>query len=496
MLCVVIHGPTFEEAHQQLAKAVACADLAELRLDCFEHLELADLRNLRSHFSIPMIFTLRNASQGGNYPHAEEKRLADMRLLATLGPEYLDLEKDVAPHFIEEISFQHPGIKLILSYHHFSETPEDLEGLYREMQQIPAFYYKLAVTPQSSLDVIRLLCWKQKSDAKLIAISMGPLGQIGRIIGPVLGCPITYASLDPDRTIAPGQLSVGTLLDQYHFRSLNAETGLYGLIGDPVDQSISEVTHNHLMTVGDLHAVYVKIQVKPSELAQFLHFARQLPFRGLSVTMPLKEYVLAHLDAIDPHANAIGAVNTLLFEEGKIYGFNTDGVGALNAIEHECSVKNKHLVLIGAGGSAKAIAHEALRRGAHVTIVNRDVTRANELAVRLQCNGKGLESMAECIKEGYDVLINCTPSPLPISPDFIIPQTVVMDIKTKPKDTPFLQHAVEKKCRIIYGYQMFVEQAIGQFHLWFKDRVDAQTCRTSLQNKSLECLSKQFNHLP
>src|ERR1700722_13058623 len=114
MICVVIKGPTFQEAHRQISKALAYADLVELRLDGFTGLEVAALKRLRSHFSLPMIFTLRSQIQGGSYAQSEENRLADIHSLAALKPEYLDLENHISPRFIEEISSQFPEIKLIL----------------------------------------------------------------------------------------------------------------------------------------------------------------------------------------------------------------------------------------------------------------------------------------------------------------------------------------------------------------------------------------------
>ena len=492
MICVVINGPTFQEAYRQISKALAYADLVELRLDCFTLLDLAALKCLRTHFSIPMIFTLRSQMQGGSYTQAEESRLADIRCLVALKPEYLDLENHVSPCFIEEISSKCPGIKLILSYHNFAETPEDLEGLYREMQKSPAFFYKIAVTACHCLDALRLVCWAKKSDDKLIAISMGSYGQVSRILGPVLGCPITYAALEEDQKSAPGQLSAQKLIELYHHYSLNPHSAIYGLIGDPVDQSISDETHNSLIAACGLDAVYVKIQVRPSELPDFFQFAKQLPFRGLSVTMPLKEHILPFLDGIEPQARDSGAVNTLLFEEGKIFGFNTDGAGALNAIEKKYQVKGKRIVIIGAGGATRAIAYEALRRGSLVTIVNRDAEKALQISRSLSCSGNGLEYMAACAEAGYDILINCTPVPLPISSDYILPQAIVMDIKTNPKETAFLKYAMEKGCRIIYGYQMFIEQALGQFNLWFKDRIAIQESREILEKKAIESLEDMF----
>lgn len=487
MICVVIKGPTLIETHQQISEALAYADIVELRLDGFLELDVEALKILRSHFSIPMIFTLRSQQQGGHYTQSEENRLTDIRRLAVLKPEYLDLENHVPSDFIEELSLQYPQIKLILSYHNFTETPENLEGIFQEMQKTPASFYKIAVTAQNCLDAMRLLCWTKNSPKKLIAISMGSHGQISRILAPVMECPITYVSLDENQKSAPGQLSAKTLIEQYHYHSLNPCTALYGLIGDPVDLSISDETHNAFMAACDLDAVYVKIQVKAFELSAFLQYAKRLPFHGLSVTMPLKELVMPFLDEVAPQALAIGAVNTLLFEEDRIFGCNTDGIGALNAIERECQVHDKRIVIIGAGGASKAIAFEAQRRGGLVTIINRNAEKALQIAQSLSCVGQGLDYMPTCSKEGYDILINCTPVSPPSIFNEMLPQAIAMDIVTNPKETEFLKNATAKGCRIIYGYRMFIEQALGQFNFWFKD-IDMVESRKILEKKALDIL--------
>jgi 3-dehydroquinate dehydratase/shikimate dehydrogenase len=493
MLCVIIKGPSIEEAHQQIVNALEQADIVELRLDYFDRLDLSSLETLRLQYSIPMIFSLRSQLQGGNYSQTEEKRLADIEQLAALKPDYLDLENFIAPDFVSKISSQFPEIKIILSTHNCEETPDDenLEKLYLDMKKIPAFFYKIAVTARHPSDPLRLLSWAKKFDKKLIAISMGMDGQISRILGPMFGNPVTYAALDENQQSAPGQLTAQLLLNRYRHHSLNPLTRIYGLIGNPVEPSISDETHNGLIAACGLDAVYLKINVRPSELADFLKLAKQLPFSGLSVTMPLKEYIIPCLDEINPQADAIGAVNTLLFENGNIIGFNTDGIGALNAIENICPVQGKRIVMIGAGGAAKAIAYEAIRRGGKVIILNRDAQKAVQMAESFSCEGKGLEEMAACAESGYDILINSTPSPLPIDPAHILPQAIVMDIKTKPKDTLFLKHAKEKGCRVIYGYQMFIEQAIGQFHLWFNTHIQAKDWTKLLKDKVVEAIENK-----
>lgn len=489
MICVVITGPTYEKVFEQLTKASTVANLVELRIDCFGSLDLEALKTLRSSFSIPMIFTLRSFSQGGQYCLSEEKRLQDIRNLLKIEPEYFDIETHVPLSFIQEVSLLYPKVKLILSYHNFSETPQDLQLLYQKMKKTPAHFYKIAVMAKTRIDAWQLIDWANQLDPKLIAISMGEYGQISRILAPILGCPFTYAAIDEDQKSAPGQLTAKLLQEQYHHHFLNSDTKVYGLIGDPVVHSISDVTHNSLIKAFGFNAVYIKIQVEVNELADFLQCAKKIPILGLSVTTPLKEHILPHLDQIDSKALKIGAVNTLVFKKGKIFGYNTDSIGALSAIEEQMLVQGKQIIILGAGGAAKAIAYEASARGAKVTIVNRDFSKGMQVAKNLQCASQDLTNISTCYQEGYDVIINSTPMPMPISSDYILSNALVMDIVTKPKETLFLKQAKEKGCQVVYGYQMFVEQALGQFQYWFKRHFDIQKARNILNKKALECLS-------
>lgn len=482
MICIVIKGPSYLDAFKQISQAIHNADLIELRLDCFESIDFDELRSLRSSFSIPMIFTIRCKQQGGNYHNTEKERLHTLKQLATLEPEYLDLENTVPQDIVEEITSKHSKIKIILSYHDFSKTPDDLNAILHSMQKTKAAFYKIAVMAQSSNDALQLLCWAKKTPENVIAISMGIHGQISRILVPIIGGHWTYATLDDDQQTAPGQLTASTLIERYNYRSLTPSTHLLGLIGDPVSLSVSDITHNALMHSFNLNSVYIKMVVKPEELQQFLQLAKELPFLGLSVTMPLKEHIIPLIDSLENSAKNIGAVNTLQFTNGKIKGYNTDALGALNALESFSKVKGKRLVIIGAGGSAKAIAYEAVQRGALVTIVNRDKTKAEKLSKTLSCNAVGIDEMSHCAQNGYDILINSTPSDMPIDSIDILPHTFVMDIKTRPLNTTLLNEARKKGCHIVYGYRMFVEQAVAQFHIWFHDAINLDDIKTELQN--------------
>lgn len=333
-----------------------------------------------------------------------------------------------------------PGAPLIISYHNFEETPTDLEAILSLLQAREASFYKIATMAHSTLDALRMLEFVSLHP-KVIGICMGPLGQITRILAPVFGTPLMYASMDELSPV--GQVPLETLLNTYHFRNLHPQTPLFGLIGDPIDASIGHLFHNATMK----EAVYVKMAVKPSELGSFLAYAKKLNFRGLSVTMPLKEAVIPYLDAIDPEAEKMGAVNTLLFQEGKIKGFNTDGKGALAALGN---IIGKKIVIIGAGGASKAIAYALRAARAKVTVANRT---PKEGAVLLNQ-----------IPGDYDILINTTPHPMPIDPSKIIPGSTVMDIAIK--QTTLLQESLAKGCVCISGYPLYLHQAMEQQRIW------------------------------
>lgn len=485
MICAVIRGPTLQEASEQIAIAKPHAALFELRLDYFSTLDLTQLKEVCASLHKPWILTLRKSDQGGCYKKSETERYRQIEELLKLQPDYLDLELGTCRNFIQKTLLEHPRVKLMLSYHDFSNTPDEkaLNTLYETLKAVPAYYYKLAFQALSSLDALRLLVWsKEKNDGRFIAISMGEHAVFSRPISSIIGCPIHYASAGALKENPLGQLTAQLSHERYHVPALSSKSSIYALIGDPIDGSMGDITHNAVFRSIGEDALYVKIRLKEDELEAFLELARMLPFKGISVTMPLKEKILSLLDECEKEAQKIGAVNTLSFCQGKISGKNTDGFGAINALEEYGPLQGKQIAILGAGGSARAIAYEALKRGAKVAILNRTTQRAIDLASSLNCYGCGLDE-----KIPYDILINTTPSndPLGLPP---LPNTLVMDIKSKTIDGPFLDHARKQGCRIVLGYRMFVEQALGQFDTWLPNRFSFQngkellekTCRTIL----------------
>jgi shikimate dehydrogenase len=204
------------------------------------------------------------------------------------------------------------------------------------------------------------------------------------------------------------------------------------------------------------------MHIEEAELPFFFPLAHTLGFKGLSVTMPLKEKVLPFVYRSDAVVTEAKATNTLVLLEGKIFATNVDGVGAIDAIEKHILIKNKKIVILGAGGSAAAIAHEAKKRGATVHIANRTEDRVKNLALRIGCTFSNLDTFPS----NYDILINATSHPMPINKNQIIPYSYTMDITYKPRETLFLEEAKKLNCKIIYGEEMFVMQAEKQNSLW------------------------------
>ncbi len=318
----------------------------------------------------------------------------------------------------------------IHAVHDFDKTPDDLPALLTQMRKTPADYYKIAAMAKSGVDLLRMLELSQQNP-DLIAISMGEIGQASRVLAPVLGSPLTYAPLSEEESNAPGQIPLPDLLSIYNFRALNRQTKIYALLGNPVLHSMGHIFHNKIFREEKKNCVYVKIPLNKSELSPFLAQIKNLPFFGFSITMPLKTMILPFLDEIDPEASAIGAVNTVVIHEGELYGYNTDGKGALDALG---DVEGKKLTLIGKGGAAKAIAFEAVKRGGKI------------------------------VKDNYDILINCTPNPMPMLREDLLPKTTVMDLSLK--QTTLLQEALAKGCRVLNGIPMYVRQALAQQALW------------------------------
>ena len=253
---------------------------------------------------------------------------------------------------------------------------------------------------------------------------------------------------------------------------INGHTQLFGIIGDPVEHSLSPVMHNAAFAHLGVNGVYVPM--RPSDLADGFRGLRSLGFIGVSVTVPFKVAIMDFLDTIDPVARKIGAVNTLLFERTKsgIYckGSNTDWLGSNQALTETLDPIGRTILIIGAGGAAKAVGFGLIEAGATVLITNRTESKGWELAAQLNCRFVPLGELAAV---QADALINTTSvgmaphiEAIPIAPELVSHFPVVMDIVYAPLETRLLREAALRGCRTIDGLKMLQYQGAAQFALW------------------------------
>ncbi len=250
--------------------------------------------------------------------------------------------------------------------------------------------------------------------------------------------------------------------------TIDTETKIYGVLGHPVGHSLSPTMHNAAFKQLGINAVYLAFDVE--DIAAAITSLRVLAVKGASVTIPHKQEVMKHLDVIDPIADKIGAVNTIVARNGKLWGHNTDCNGAIEALLAQTPLDGRRAVVLGAGGAARAIAVGLQSHGCRVTIVNRTIERGWRLAEDL--NAKFIP-LADFNSSDCDILINTTSvgmSPntgtMPIPARLFAKSMVVMDVIYNPLETKFLQTAAAKGCRTIDGVAMFVNQGALQFELW------------------------------
>jgi 3-dehydroquinate dehydratase/shikimate dehydrogenase len=352
------------------------------------------------------------------------------------------------------------------------ETPIDLNAVYDAIVHFKPDVVKIATHARSSLDSFRMFTVAKRANSEqqsIVALCMGQRGQITRTFSPMIENHFTFASLNQKTQTVSHQIPAESLLQTYRLRSLTPKSARYALIGNPVSHSIGHHFHNACFEERVIDAVYEKIQLEPDELGAFFQSLQTFPFAGLSVTMPLKEEIFRYMHEVDPKAQAIGAINTVVFKNGRAIGYNTDGVGALDAIEEKRVVSGQRLVVVGAGGSAKAIVYESVQRGAEVTVVNRDGEKAERLARRYQCAWAPLEQLSAVLKNGYDILVHSTSVGMtPNDEQTVVKKTelhkqaVVMDVVSSPLHTRLLQDAKEVGAQTINGKEMFYRQAQAQ----------------------------------
>lgn len=246
-------------------------------------------------------------------------------------------------------------------------------------------------------------------------------------------------------------------------------TAVCGVILHPASHSRSPAMHNAAYRALGLDAVFVAFDVPPAGLRDSIAGARALGIRQLAVSIPHKQAVMEHLDAVDETARRIGAVNTVTRRDGRLVGSNTDWLGLARALERETVLEGRRAVVLGAGGTARAAVYALVARGARVTVLNKTEPRAGELAAELGAEASG--GLAALAGLDWDILVNTTPVGLrsdasPVPAEAIRPATLVFDAVYDPPETRLLRDAQARGARTVGGKWMLVEQALEQIRTW------------------------------
>jgi len=541
------------------------ADLVEFRidelfsgsLDAHGNLDAREVNavlRLVAASPLPCIVTCRSAAEGGHYDGDDAARVSLYERLGTAGqsrqldapsiggvtdehpPRYLDIELATYTRSANlrqkvNLAVDHPRQQrdvrtgLILSLHDFTGRLADLMRRVTHMSlEDAASVVKIAFHARSVRDNLELfdLLAENAAGKPMIALAMGPFGLLSRVLAPKFGAMLTFASLRRQSATAPGQPTLDDLLNTYRFRAICPRTRVLGIVGWPLEHSLSPTVHNAglealMPDTWDtseiarcVDAVYVPLPVpdgyepfKASLSALIDH--RRLDFHGCSVTLPHKQNLVRlareRIDAgddsclwtIDEVSQACGAANTLVVTrspDGQATHanvVNTDAPAAVASLTRAIgNLSGRWVAIIGAGGVARAVAAGLMQAGAHVTVINRTPDHAQAMATELGASepllraGGTIKASAHDIlaTQRFEALINATPLGMSGGPDpkgvpidvkafaAASPEAAVMDTVYRPLQTPLLLQASQAGLKTIDGVDMFVRQAGLQFSAW------------------------------
>jgi len=464
------------EANQIAEKAeflVRDNPFLEFRLDYLSKPGLAlprIKRFLESHPGTMVIATCRRAVSGGKFRGSIDSQLDLLGKAAAAGCQLLDVELQTAskckPAQMQKLRTR---AALILSFLDFRATRK-LDETLAKMLAYSADFYKVVSTATTLADNIAMIKFlaRQGDRHSLVGMCMGEQGIISRVLGVRAGSVFTFASAVAGEETAPGQVTAQELRNVYRIEQVDVATRVYAVVGDPIAHSLSPAIMNAAFRRENVNAVYLALHAK--SLKDLLTCVREIPIHGISVTMPYKEAILPHLDNTDAHTSKIGACNTVVrAQDGKLYGFNTDAAGIVRPLERRLNtLEGARILVIGAGGAARAAVFGLKERGSEVYVLNRTAAPAKKLAHQARAR---IVKRADLKKLAFDVIINATPvgmgngreSPLQ---EQEINARYVFDMIYDPAETRFLKFAKERGAQIIPGIEMFVHQAARQFEIW------------------------------
>jgi len=473
-ICVAVIGSTAAEMLEKANAVVKETSFLEFRIDYLEKPLLA-LPKLKQFFqdntAATGIATCRRTANGGKFSGNVAAEIEILSKAAAAGFHLVDVELESVEAMKkgELQKLRDTGIALIISHHDFAAT-KDLEGIYNRIAPFHPDFVKIVPTAKTLSDNVTLMRFieRMEDQANIVGLCMGDAGIISRVLGLRAGSAFTFAAASVGEETGPGQIAARTLIETYRIDQVDAATKVYGVAGNPIRSSLSPIMMNTAFRRETVNAVYLALQAtKLNDLLKLIH---EIPIQGLSVTMPLKQEIMDHLEKTDPLSAKIGACNTVLrAQDGKLYGFNTDVAGITGPLEKRMSLRGAKILVLGAGGAARAAVFGLRDKGAEVFILNRTSETAQKLA--RQSGAKTIKKDAVA-KTQFDAIVNATPVGMAgIKANQILEAKdlntkLVFDLVYNPLETPLLRLARQKGIPIITGIEMFVQQGARQFEIF------------------------------
>src|SRR5712692_5105634 len=444
---------------------------------------------LKQHPECIILATCRRHQNHGKFNGSVEEQLRILDLAVHAGAQAIDIEIETAEAAAEKLSAFRGRAQIIISYHNFETTPP-LDALVKRMTRLPADGYKIVTTARKPSDNARVLALaRAHTRTPLVILAVGELGFPTRVLSPAFGGLYTYAAPLATQGTAAGQVSARMLRHLYRIEKISRMAKVYGVIADPIRHSISPAVHNRAFQARRIDAVYLPFLVSPLQLRDFFVLADKVPIAGFSVTIPHKQKVIRYLDAVDPLARRIGAVNTVWRKAGKWRGANTDAEAVLVPLSRHVRPSKASVLIVGNGGAARGAACALIDAGAKVAIVGRNPDRVRALS-RICGAEPMLREQAE--QRQFDALIHATPLGMfpHVNECFFngkIPAGIVFDMVYNPLETVLIRRAREQNKSVVPGIEMFIEQAIRQFEIWTGESAP----RSVMEKAALEALEQK-----
>jgi 3-dehydroquinate dehydratase/shikimate dehydrogenase len=454
------------------------ADLVELRLDLVDRPDVAAAlagRRCRA------VVTCRAPWEGGRFQGSEEERRRVLAAAIDSDAEYVDLEWRGG---FDDLIARRGGHGVVLSWHHDGPPPPDLGDRYRAMRGAGADVVKVATAATRLSHMLPLLDLGRTlgSGERTVLLATGPAGLAARLLAAKFRSCWTYAG-----DLAPlGQVSARRMRDEFGWGGYSRAADVYGVVGRPLDHSVSPAMLNAGMRAAHVDAVCVPCPA--ADVDDFVAFARAIGMKGAGVTAPFKRDLLEYVGEVDAATRRAGALNALRIEDGRWEGTNTDILGFLEPLLERFDTAQARAAILGAGGAARGVAIALASTGAHVTVYARDRARAAEVAMLVDGEARPLPPPPG----SWDLLVNATTagtlpdsgaSPIPGVP---LDGRLVYDLVYDPPQTRLLADAQAAGCATIGGLEMLVAQARLQFKWWFGARPPQEVFREAALKRLAE----------